>query len=439
MPQSAALFQVGHASVDITPPVGAWLDGYAARVKPSDGIYHPLTAVVTAITQGRVTTLLVAAEWLGFYHWAGEVRARLAKRTRLPANRIVLTTTHTHCGPVLRTWDVDGLRIGEPDYEYIERAITAMVEAGAQALAARAPARLRVGRGWCGLAASRRKPDHQGGILWEPTHDAPHDHEVAVLAVESPQGELRQVLFSYACHPTGGGPLLQIGGDYVGFALDAVAAGLPGVTPAFLQGCGGDQKPFALDAKTGGFRQLTVPELKTYGDRLGREVLRVLKEGNLAPVTGPLSVGQAKTVLHTVPATAEGIAAARASNENYRQKWAEFMDKRAAARQPQPTRHPFEAQTIRFGRALVMVTLSGEICVEYALRLKRELGARYGYVLPVGYANEIVGYIPTRRMIPEGGYEVVVSNTYLLKSGPFVATTEETVIRAARRSAGLRG
>ena len=60
-------------------------------------------------------------------------------------------------------------------------------------------------------------------------------------------------------------------------------------------------------------------------------------------------------------------------------------------------------QVVTIGDTFTLVGLSGEACVEYALRLKRELGPE---TWVAGYCNDVAAYIPSARMVPEGGYEV---------------------------------
>ena len=207
-------YNVGTATIDVTPPVGIFLAGYAGRDTPSQDVYHPLRAVCVALDDGGAPLLLVSIEWLGFYDRTVEARRRIAARTGLSPDRIVLTGTHTHCGPVLRG-DMDIRRHGVIDETYLDRTLDALAECASAALADRAPARLRSGNGWCGISASRRRPDSSGGVLFKPSLDAPHDHEVPVLVVETPAGELRHILYAYACHPTSSGAIPRIGGDYV--------------------------------------------------------------------------------------------------------------------------------------------------------------------------------------------------------------------------------
>ncbi|MEZ6079978.1 MAG: hypothetical protein R3C56_31180 [Pirellulaceae bacterium] len=55
------------------------------------------------------------------------------------------------------------------------------------------------------------------------------------------------------------------------------------------------------------------------------------------------------------------------------------------------------------GDDLQFVTLGGEVVVDYAIRLKSELTGPATWV--AGYSNDVMAYIPSRRVLAEGGYE----------------------------------
>ena len=428
---------VGLATVDVTPPVGIFLAGYAARDTPSDGVYHRLRAICVAMEdEGGVPLLLVTIEWLGFYDRTTEARNKIGARTGLPHERIVLTGTHTHCGPVLRR-GMDSRRHGALDEEFIDSTLDRLAECAAEALADRQPARLRAGMGWCGISSSRRRPDGKGGVQFRPSLDAPHDHQLSVLAIESVTGDLRYVLFSYACHPTSTGPILQIGGDYPTFACDYLEARHPGVTAAFFQGCAGDQKVDARDAAHNGYQRLTVEEVRQRGESLGEGVARVLATDDLHDIGGPLKVAQESVSLTTDVPEEEELQRHLSGPDDYVREWAKHhLDLRAAGTQASHI-FDFEVQTLQFGSDLAVITLAGEMSVEYALRYRRAFGGEFNDVWTLGYANEMVGYVPVRRQIPEGGYEVVDNNRRLLYTGPFSMETEEKISAAVGRCLGF--
>ena len=427
-------YRIGVSGDDITPPVGIHMAGFAARTEPSTAVYHPLKANAIAIDDGSDPLVIVSAEILGFYEHTDQVRSRIAAATGIGPANIILSGTHTHCGPCIR--EMDRQRHGGLDETYIEQLFDRVTRSAKTAWETRAPARLRFGTGQCDIAVSRRKPDGKGGVEWKASAEAPHDHDVHVLVVESPAGEPRSVIFSYACHPTSRSGTL-IGGDYVCFAYDHVEAMVPGVTAFFLQGCAGDQKTRPVDPASDTFAPRSIEEIRDIGIELGESVVHILASDALEPVTGPISVSQNVLGLETEPIDMDLVRAGLKDNRAFVQAWARHLFECVEKNVPAPTTIPFEVQTVRFGNALAVVTLAGEMTVEHGLRLKRELGPHFDNVLVLAYTNDIIGYVPVRRQIPEGGYEVWFSQQYWKRTGPYVAATEDRIHAAVGRSLGI--
>ena len=424
-------YQVGISKVDITPPVGTYLAGFAARKEPSTGIYHPLRATAVAIDDGKTPVLLIGADLLGFYERAAVVRERVGQATGLAPQQIMLCGSHTHCGPSIREldWGRDGFR----DTAYLETLVERLAGCAQQACESRADCHLAFGVGTCDVAVSRRRPDGKGGVVWKPSPGSPHDHEVPVLAMRTPDGELRGVVYSYACHPTSRGGVLT-GGDYVSYAHDFVEEHRPGAIACFVQGCGADQKPLPVDPEADSFDLREVHEVCALGERLGTAVGEVLDRDETMAVTGPIGVTQTTVELETEPVDMDVVEASLESPTEYIREWAETIREGVEAGKTFDRRVPIEVQTLRFGDALAVVALAGEIIVEHGLKLKQELRPHFGDVLAIGYANEMVGYIPVRRQIPEGGYEVWTAQQIHKRTGPFVAETEDQIHGAAQKA-----
>jgi hypothetical protein len=102
--------------------------------------------------------------------------------------------------------------------------------------------------------------------------------------------------------------------------------------------------------------------------------------------------------------------------------------------EPAPATVPYPVQTWTFGRELTMVFLGGEVVADYGLRLKRELNRSRLWVN--AYSNDVAFYVASRRMIPEGGYEVDQSMVYYGQPGPLAEGTEDQIISAVRASVG---
>lgn len=425
-------YLAGVAIVDATPPPGTRLTGFVARKEPCDGVYLPLRGVVTALTERTdgARLVIVSLEWLGFYERTEPLRARISEATGVAPDHIVLAATHTHCGPAVRHHR-EGDCWEPTDEAFLESVFARIVRAAVDALAAQEPVTLRAGAGWCGFAYSRRRPDGRGGVEWAPTLDAPHDHTVPMLVMHRTDGTVKHVLFSYACHPTGGGAKLQAGGDYAGFAMLAVEKGL-GCTAGFLLGCAGDQKPFLPDPAREGFPAYAVGELAALGAQLAEAVVREVRFGVLRPVAGPLRVRQVQLVLRTAVLARSDYEAQLAAEEPFFRRWAEVN---LASLDGGPARRiefPLELQTVEFGHSLALVTMAGEMNAEYGLRAVKEFGAAYDHVWPVGYTNHLIGYVPTERQIPESGYEVIGSQMFFGRTGPWESGTEERIFAALR-------
>lgn len=430
-------YNVGFAAVDITPPVGIYLAGLSRRTKPSDGVYHPLRAVAVAIDDGAQPILLITAEWLGFYDLVDRTRGSIFRATGIPGERVLLMGTHTHCGPALRPLD---LHRGCPlDADYIQRSIDAIAACAQLAMNRRAPTTLSFGEGHCTFGASRRRPDANGKALYKLHRPGPHDHRVPFLAAHAPDGALRGVLFNYACHPTAMFGT-QIGGDYVCFASDLIESTFPGTISCFLPGCGGDQKPAPPEMDADDFREHTLEELRARGHELARTILDTIRAKKLAPIiNGPIEIRQHKMTLTTMPVDKADVEAQLKSTVPAYVTWAQTMLEAERTNKPIPRDIPFEIQTIRFGRSLVIPAFSAEMSVEYGTRLRQDLAADFDHIIPVAYANDILGYVPTRKQIPGGGYEVADASRYYSRTGPYVEETEEIVHAAVRRMLPSRG
>lgn len=424
---SLDMYSIGIATGDITPEVGAPLCGFAARGRhTSTGVYHPLRTVAAAIHDGKTAIIILSAEIVFFESIADRVRNAIRQETGVPNANIILSGTHTHCGPSVRTKDIESF--GWIDHEYVHRAIMVMARTASIAWRNRFDARLTFGLGHCDFAVSRRKPDPENSenVLWAPDPEGPHDHEVSVLSIEDLAGVPRGIFFNYACHPTSRGGLL-IGGDYPGFAYDRIQEAFGFAQPAFLQGCGADQKPMPADPNAQGFPWRTVEQVRDIGNQLGDAVIETIENGDMQPITGAIDMRQSVIDLFTEPLDKARVAAELKSEADFKKRWARYHKQRLDAGLPEEREVPFEIQTLRFGDSLAVVALAAEAVVEHALRMKKELRPRFGNVLPLAYANDVIGYVPAKRQLDQWGYEVLFANQYRYRTGRFTGDTEDRI------------
>jgi hypothetical protein len=291
------------------------------------------------------------------------------------------------------------------------------------------PATVSYGHARCGFAMNRRlKSDKPSGdpYLNSPNPEGVVDHDVPVLTVNTAAGKLSAIVFGYACHNTSMS-IKQWHGDYAGHAQQMIEEAHPGTVALFMMGCGGDQNAYPRFSPIFSFR---------HGQSLATAVEAAL-DAKPKPVHGPLSIDWQTTRLdyESIP-TAAQIEKRLGTGEGYdkgyevyQRKWDE---KRLHAIRNGGLRdhYDYPVQTLRFGSDLTLVALSGETCVDYSLRLKHEFKGP-GALWVAGYSNDILAYIPSKRVLHEGGYEAFRSLMYWsnpLHPDKFTDTLEERII-----------
>src|SRR5205807_6752552 len=127
--------------------------------------------------------------------------------------------------------------------DYTQLLTDRAVAAATEALGKQEPVQLSFGRGKATFAMNRRV-FKAGGVNFGVNPDGPVDHDVPVLRIDDAKGQVKAVVFGYACHCTTlGGDHYRIGGDWAGYAQDYLERANPGATAFFITGCGGDANP----------------------------------------------------------------------------------------------------------------------------------------------------------------------------------------------------
>jgi hypothetical protein len=421
-------WKAGFGKVSITPTRPMWMSGYAARTAPSDGKETELwaKAAVLQAADGR-KLVLVTLDLVGIDRdTATTITRRLQTEYALPRETIALSVSHTHCGPVvgknLRSmYFLDDTQAARVD-EYTEALPGLVLKAVAEANAALEPVSLSWGTGTAGFAVNRRENKEadvptlrEAGKLKGPV-----DHAIPVLAARDARGALKGVVFGYACHAT----VLSYQkwcGDYPGFAMNDLEAAHPGAVALFVAGCGADQNPIP---------RRTVELARGYGKQLASAVNAVLLKPMAAvSPTFAAAYREIDLPLQDVP-TREGLIQESTSDNKYiaarAKMWLKWLDAGGEV----PAAYPYPVQAWQLGRDLTLVTLGGEVVVDYALRLKKELGPN---LWVMGYANDVMAYIPSARVLKEGGYEGATSMIYYGLPSVWGPKVEERIVEEVTR------
>ena len=430
MGQASPDWKAGVATVAITPGQPMWMAGYASRTKPSEGVLSELHAKAAVIEDSAGTrAVIVTTDLIGIPRPLRlQVASAIEKQFGVNPAGLVLNCSHTHCSPVVRD-DLEMSVMYPLDHEQRQRVESYFVELrdkliGVIGLACDdlKPARLSYSHARCSVAMNRRLPT-KDGFQNSPYPDGPVDHDVPVMRVESPDGKLRAILFGYACHNTTTA-LMQFNADYAGFAQAELERAHPGATALFVMGCGGDQNPYPRGQ---------IEWAITHGKTLATAVEAALLP-QPTPLQGPLRFEYTEVDLPFESVTRDELSIRQQSRDVYEQRRAASLladiEKKGSVR----TSYPYPIQTLQFGSELTLVTLGGEVVIDYALRIKKELGTKPVWV--AAYSNDVMAYIPSERVLKEGGYEGTGAMRYTNLPAPWQPGLEQKIMSTILTQAG---
>ena len=415
--------QAGVARVDITPAAGIALTGYIARAGKATGVHDPLYAKALVLDNQTTQVALLTVDVLGL-HWSvvKAVRAAIEVATGIPANHVLISCSHTHAGPA--TMFLQGC--GEIEEVYLAGLQEQLVTVTTNAWQSRRPARFGVGHGQVQEGVHNRRTP---GDLIDP--------DLGILRVERATGEMLAVLLNYACHPTCiTGENTLFSAEYCGYAANQIEEATGALT-LFITGAIGDVGPITRGWET----------LEQIGRAVATEALRVLPQIGVSPWAALTAVNRTLDLpLLPLPTVAELetflaaqqrlLADPELMQQPYQPQivaamiaWATTTLTKVMA-QRAPTVVTTELQVLHVGD-LALVSAPGELFVELGLAIKA--GAASGHCFLCGFSNDNIGYIPTRRAYPHGGYEIADAYHYYGYPAALAPEAGELVVATAQQ------
>lgn len=389
-------WKAGVARVVITPKKSMWLAGYGGRNRPSEGTLHDLWAKALAVEDANgKKAVLVTTDLLGIpKNLSDRIRERLSKEFNLSKAQVILNSSHTHTGPALQSSlpDVYPLNASQQEdvVSYTNWVEDKIVNLVGEALSSMEPVQLFAENGVTRFQVNRRNND-ESTLDQQAELNGPNDYAVPVIKVVNGAGNLVAIAFGYACHPT----VLngyQWSGDYAGFAQIELEKKYPHAAALFFQGAGGDQNPLP---------RRTVPLAQQYGETLAAAVERVLSE-EMRPLAARLATAYSEVELSlgTLPTKQELLKTAEESSGSNK-RWATRLLNQLDRGDSLMHSYPYPVQVWQLGDQLIF-SLGGELVIEYAIKLKEIYGQS---IFVLGYSNDVMSYIPSARILLEGGYE----------------------------------
>lgn len=406
----------GTTAIDITPPLGTFMGGYAARDHGAEGIHDPLHAKAVALRAGETWILLITCDVISFdYDFVDPVRERIEAATGVPAAHILVSNSHTHSGPLTRGVLGDDL----VDDQYLDVLADKLVSVAEMAAAQMRPAMVGFARADARVGYNRREMAHEEPLLGVPLR-GPLAPWVDAIIVREEDGAFMAAWFCHAAHAVVlGGDNYLISADWPGAAQAAVEAVHPGCTAMFAQGCCGDIN--AVRSRPGTFE-----EVRSRGYELAGAVISAMEQAEMQtevtldaaartiemPLQDPPPAEEIEAEIASLREQhAEAEAAGDAVNEQIF-RWRiirreQFLE--LALQGATDLTRPLKATALRIGPG-VIVGLPGEVLVQYALWIDRD--SPFEHTIVPAYTNGMVGYVATASAIARGGYEVHGSFDY---------------------------
>lgn len=431
---------------EITPDQPVFLAGFGGRTEKSEGVLDDIF-VKTALLQWDTTVCVITFDALGGDRsFVDGIKGALKERLQLQEEEIIINFSHTHCSVFLTGEKPDCRRgnysIGqsawpenECDVDYSEdirffrelrQKIVTMVE---NSFATMQEGTISIAAAASDAAVSRRLVTDDG-VKMRPNFDEEINKDLTVIKLVDLNNHVQGILFSYSCHPTCYSKNM-ISAEFPGRACAYLEARYPGATALFLQGFAGDIKhSFEADSH---FKICSAEEMQQLGDRFGEEVSEVIETGG---ATGFSRLDKLQTKMIRLRLFTERRQIADLEQElvtHAKLKYRCLAIRRVIAAinaGKYKTILPYSITIWNFGPGITWIAMEGEVVSGYALAIKRLLSDRQ--VMTLGYSNGVPTYIPTRKVLAEGGYE---ADAYVLHgfSGPFVPENEDIILGAIAR------
>jgi hypothetical protein len=450
-------YKAGTASICITPDEPLWMAGYAVRTAPARGKISDLyTSALALEDQTGQRFVIASADVIAITRAvADDVADAVCSRHGLSHPQLLLTATHTHYGPEFRADKRVFFNI--PDefaaaFECVAKKLTtALSQAIDQAIADLEPATLFAHKTAVSFAHNRRRgisrSTEQGagtknsGSLLPAPRSLLFDHDMPVLNCVDAGGNHKAVVFGYACHNTTIPPDdLRYCADWAGFARDDLQQAYSGATALFIPGAGADQDPEPRGS---------IDLSRQHGRQIAHAVQDALN-GPGIEITGPIRAESEDVDLELEPVSQEQLRKMLDSADTPQRVKARFLLEAIDRGDRLITSYPVPVQVVRFGNELLIIALGGEPVVDWAHKLKQGAGSREqgvglhssGSVLRApcsplvwvaGYCNDMFGYLPTRRVQSEGGYEGGRATLWSAIPAPFTDDVEDRVTETVRR------
>ena len=413
-------WKIGVAKTLITPKENMWMAGNETRIHGSMGKSQDLWVKVLAIQDSlKKTALLITLDIYGINkEMSDRVRDQLKLKYNLQRSQIIINCSNTYSGPVIKNFLYNLFTLPSEEIEKIESYTSwlerQIEETAGKALQTLEEADIFAQNGFSRVGVNRRFNNEKDlTILTEIK--GPSDFSVPVLKITNKNGEVKAIVFGYACHNSVLNDYTW-SGDFAGYAQAELEKKYPGTTALFFQGCGADQEP--LPRQNGAFVQ-------QYGETLSFAVEAILSQ-DMPKLKGKLSTAYSELQLplsRSIPPSKEELQKIFKDEDatDYEKRCAENLIRDIQAGRKIKTAYTYPVQIWLLGNQPI-IALGGEVVVDYSIKLKRILGEG---AFVMGYSNDVMSYIPTAEIIWESANRGYNNENYFYQHNDFKLTSYE--------------
>lgn len=443
---SKSTFQCGAAEAEFTPAPGLPLLGQMHE-RIAGRKRDPLTANAIACRQGRETVVLVSVDICILDEpFVRQTQQLFAKRTGLPANKLLLHATHTHVAPT-----VFNLLTATADPGFVVRAQRAILDAAARAVRNLASVEIFSGTGRMDNMGWNRRAMFQDGssrMYSDSTTpgfiglEGPRDPALPVLFARDAGGAIKVVVVNFATHPNCVEGESFYSADLPGEVRRQLKALLgQEVVVVYLTGAAGNVAPSILNPLAADQPWRGETGLRRSGLYLAGEAAKVIASATRSIKAPVLRVVQTKLQIQL-----RAWPKAGAINDPFpwlkeRPNHKRYYDAAKAEWPERTAKHnpvPVMVNVIRIGDT-AFCTNPAELFVEHGLAIRRQSPARVTFIseLTDGYC----GYVPTKKAFTRGGYETWPAPTSQLapSAGPQIIAGTDKLLRQAFRGGVTSG
>lgn len=393
---------LGNSKLNITPKEPIYLAGFAHRAERATKVEQKLYVKTFIIRKDNKKLLFIIADLIWWDDkFVKDLLVIIASKYSIPLEQVCFHATHNHSGP--QTSLKFSKQLGELSKPYLlflkERILTSIELATKDMV----EVSMEIGTGISDVGVYRRK-EVDGEIRMKPNTNIAIDNELTVISFHTVENKKKAIWLHYSCHPTTTDANI-LSSEFTGICCEEIERNYYGATAAFLQGFCGDVRPNLV--KENQFYRGTIKDMVRTGNVFASDVMKVIQSSKKVSLEGSVICESKEIPLRfndkdCSPLVPESLAV----------EWPKLVQSNLKEG------YTLIFQYIRLSDKISFLTCNAELVQDYSFFLKNI----EKNILPLGYSNGMIGYIPTKKQLNEGGYEAVDSIFYF--GYPSIVATE---------------